>query len=109
MLYGPDRAAALFTTWGADFEWLTKDVVYGMFYADDSVLDALETELITYTAIACQGLPTTVQNHLGGLLTMGLTLEEIEQVTACSELVARWAGYDMKSWPDVRAVAAELG
>lgn len=108
MIYGPERAAKLFTTWGADFEWLTKDVVYGMFYADESVLDWTETELITYMAIACQGLPTTVQNHLGGLLRMGLTVEEVEQVTACGELVARWAGYDMKSWPDVRAVVAGL-
>lgn len=108
MLYGPERAANLFTTWGDDFEWLTKDVVYGMFYADESVLDALETELITYMAIACQGLPTTVQNHLGGLLRMGLSVEEVEGVTKCGELVARWAGCSMKSWPDVRAVVAGL-
>ena len=108
MLYGPERAANLFTTWGADFEWLTKDVVYGMFYADESVLDNLESELITYMAIACQGLPTNVQNHLGGLLRMGLTVEDVEKVTECGEMVARWAGHDLKSWPDVRAVVASL-
>ena len=108
MLYGPERAANLFTTWGADFEWLTKDVVYGMFYADESVLDNLESELITYMAIACQGLATNVQNHLGGLLRMGLTVEDVEKVTECGEMVARWAGHDLKSWPDVRAVVASL-
>lgn len=79
-----------------------------MFYADESVLDFMESELITYTAIACQGLPGTVQNHLGGLLRMGLSVEEVEQVTECGELVARWAGHDMKSWPDVKAVVASL-
>lgn len=109
MLYGPERAATLFTTWGADFEWLTKDVVYGMFYADDSVLDALETELITYMAIACQGLETTVRNHLGGLLRMGLSVEEVEGVTDCGLMVARWAQRDTTGWPDVRAVVASLG
>ena len=56
MLYEPDRATDLFATWGADFEWLTKEVVHGMFYADDAVLDFTESELITYMAIACQGL-----------------------------------------------------
>lgn len=39
---------------------------------------------------------------------MGLSVEEVEQVTECGELVARWAGHDMKSWPDVRAVVACL-
>lgn len=108
MLYGPDRAANFFATWGADFEWLTKEVVHGMFYADDAVLDFKESELITYMAIACQGLPATVQNHLGGLLGMGLSVEQVEQVTECGEMVARWAGYDMRNWPNVRAVAASL-
>ncbi|CAD6579971.1 MAG: hypothetical protein ASARMPRED_009310 [Alectoria sarmentosa] len=106
-LYGPDRTAEYFAVRGAaDFEWLDKDVIYGMFYADDSVLDLMETQLITYTAIACQGLPTSAQNHLGGLLRMGLSVEDVELVTQCGELVARWAGHDMKSWPDVRTAAA---
>lgn len=80
-----------------------------MFYADDSVLDALETELITYMAIACQGLETTVRNHLGGLLRMGLSVEEVEGVTECGLMVARWAERDTTGWPDVRAVVASLG
>ena len=79
-----------------------------MFYSDDSVLDLVESELITYIAIACLGLPPNVQNHLGGLLRMGLSVEQVEQVTECGEMVARWAGHDMRGWPDVRAVAASL-
>lgn len=68
----------------------------------------METELITYMAIACQGLTKTVQNHLGELLRMGLSVEQVEQLTDCGEMVARWAGYDMRKWPDVRAVAESL-
>lgn len=62
-LYGPKRAANLFTNRGKDFEWLTKDVVYGMFYARDVTMDSKATALITYVAILCQGL--SVQDHLG--------------------------------------------
>ena len=105
-IYGPDRTDNMFKSWGANFEWLTKDVVYGMFFADSSVLDSKETELICYTAIVCQSLP--VQIHLGGLQRMGLSLEEIEGVTECAKLVAKWAGCDLGSWPHVRAVAASL-
>ena len=80
-----------------------------MFHADEHVFDTLETELIIYTAVACQGLPTTVENHLGGLLHMGLSVEETEGVTACAELVAVWAGCNMSAWPNMREVAASLG
>lgn len=91
-LYTEEQMAAMWSSWGKDFEWLTKDIVYGMFYADDTVLGNLDTELITYTAIVSLGLGVTVPNHLGGLLRMGLSEEEIEGVTECGEIVAKWAG-----------------
>ena len=99
---------AMVKAWGPDFEWLTKDVVYGIFHANDSVLGNLEAELIMYTAIVCQGLRVPTENQLEGLHRMGLTVGEIEGVTACAELVARWAGHDMKSWPNVREIAELL-
>ena len=131
-LYSEEQMAAMWNSWGKDFEWLTKDIVYGMFYADDTVLDNVETELINYTAIVSLGLKVTVHNHLGGLMNMGLTLEEIEGVTKCGRLIAEWAGIfylaiprglsaehtgvdaesstgvDTSGWPDVRAIAAEV-
>ena len=82
----------MWSSWGQDFEWLTKDIVYGMFYGDDKVLGTVDTELITYTAIVSLGLQVTVHNHLRGLQGMGLDLEEIEGVTECGKLVARWSG-----------------
>jgi len=91
-LYTEDQMEAMRSSWGKDFEWLTKDIVYGMFYGDDEVLETVDTELITYTAIVAQGLHVTVQNHLGGLLGMGLSLEEIEGVTECGKHIASWSG-----------------
>ncbi|KAL9094133.1 MAG: hypothetical protein Q9165_003548 [Trypethelium subeluteriae] len=105
-VYGPERAASMFTRWGEDMEWLTKDVVYGLFYADDGVLDTLETELITYTAIACQGLHVPLVNHLEGLKRMGLSAAEAEGVTECGKAVAQWAGQDTSAWRSVHEVIA---
>ena len=107
-IYGTQRMDAMVKAWGPDFEWLTKDVVYGIFHADDSVLGNLEAELIMYTAIVCQGLRVPTENQLEGLHRMGLTVEEIQGVTACAELVARWAGHDMQGWPNVREIAEPL-
>lgn len=45
---------------------------------------------------------------LGGLLNAQVRVDEIEQVTECAKLVAMWAGHDVSSWPDVRAVAASI-
>ena len=105
-VYGPERAANMFMGWGADMEWLTKDVVYGLFYADDGVLDMLETELITYTAIACQGLHVPLANHLGGLRRMGLSAAEAEGVTTCAKTVVQWVGKDTSGWRPVGEVIA---
>ncbi len=91
-LYTEEQMKAMWSSWGGDFEWLTKDIVYGMFYGDDAILGNVDTELITYTAIVSLGLGVTVPNHLRGLLGMGLTVEEIESVTECGRIVAEWSG-----------------
>ncbi|QSZ30457.1 hypothetical protein DSL72_000011 [Monilinia vaccinii-corymbosi] len=98
VIYGSERTAVMFTQWGADMEWLMKDVIYGLFYADDGVLDNLETELLTYTAIVCQGLPVTIVNHLMGLKRMGVNAAEAEGITKCAQAVAEWAGQDTSAW-----------
>lgn len=70
MICRPERVSNLFITWGADFEWLIKDVVYGIFYADTPVLISMEKELITSMGIVCLRLP--VQISLGRLAKDGL-------------------------------------
>ena len=101
MLYGNERANQMMQAWGPDFEWLTKDIVYGLFYADARVLGNLETELITYTSISCQNLHVPVKNHIEGLKRMGLGFDEAEKITECGAMAAKWGGHDIISWPDV--------
>ena len=55
-----------------------------VFYADEEVLEFMELELITYTAIARDDF--RISNHLGDLRRLGLSVEEIGQVTECGEL-----------------------
>lgn len=47
-----------------------------------------------------QTLP--VQNDLGRLQKLSFTVEAIEQVKECREVVAGLAGQGRRSWPDVR-------
>lgn len=85
-----------FKTMGDDTEWLSKDVLRGLFWSDTSVLSALETEMITFAATACQGLSAHVPdqpaaflqapltNHLGGLRALGMSLKQAAGVTAAA-------------------------
>lgn len=43
-IYGSKRLETMFKPWGANFEWLTKDIVYGLFHADERVFGTLEAE-----------------------------------------------------------------
>jgi hypothetical protein len=97
-VYTGEGASRMMANWGDDWQWLTRDVVYGLSYSDDGVLDYLETELITYTAIACQQLVLALPlaNHLNGLRRMGLDKKQCEGITRVATRVAKWIGVDTK-------------
>lgn len=92
----------MFKPLGANVDWLITDVVYGLFLADDGVLNMLETELMLYIAVLCQELNSPMLSHLNGLKRMGLNLAEVEGVTKCAKIVAEWAGNDTSAWRPVR-------
>ena len=84
-----------------------------MVCVDDGGLDAVEKQLMTYMTTMCQGLSmhdmSLMQDKLDGFRSMDLSIREIEQLTDCGELVARWAGRDMRYWPEPRIVKASAG
>lgn len=101
----------IFSTWGshrADFEWLEKTVIYGLFLSDHTVLSPVETELVVLSAIMCQGLRGPTVWHLRGLRRLGVSAKDVEGVQRVVELTAVWAGRDTKGWPTVKDVEADV-
>lgn len=101
----------IFRGWGAhaaDFEWLAKNIIYGMFFSDEVVLDTIETELIVYTAITCQDLRNPTRRHLRGLRRFGVSLEDVEAITECVKIVAEWAGKDTGDWIGIRELEPDF-
>ena len=104
---------------GADMAWLSKEVCYGLFWGDTSILSNLETELLNYSGILCQGLnrssldqPPTflcgpLANHWHALQSLGLSIEEANSVTAIVKQVAEWAGRNTTSLPSVGELAPD--
>ena len=92
---------------GDDTEWLPKNVIRGLFWSDTSVLSALEKEMSTYAATACQGLSAHVPgqlaaflqapltNHLGRLRAVGMSLKQAAGVIAAAANGDKvcWEGY----------------
>lgn len=71
---------------GADthgVDWLTKNITYGLFLSDRSVLNDVETELTVVTGIMMQNLPRESAWHLRGLRRIGVAKEDAEEVWKC--------------------------
>ncbi|KAI9774522.1 MAG: hypothetical protein M1840_002769 [Geoglossum simile] len=98
-------------TWGSHsehFQWVEEDIIYGLFLADFSVLDSIETQLVVLPAIMCQGLRGATQWHLRGTRRLGVSMEDVEGLQLCVETIARWAGKDTEGWARVRDIEADV-
>jgi hypothetical protein len=99
----------IMSTWGAheaDFQWLEKRVIYGLFLSDHSILDALETQVVLLSGIMCQGLNAPTMWHVRGLRRLDVGVEDAETVCSAVRRVAAWAGRETGDW--VRAADVEV-
>lgn len=111
MLYGEDLEK-IYRLWGAhaaDFVWLSEHFIYGMFIGNTVVLSVVESELITYTSIACQNLGPTARIHLKALRRCGISIEDVERITGCAKIIAQWHGQDTSNWASIRDVEVAEG
>lgn len=82
----------IMSTWGsyeADFQWLEKGVVYGMFLADTRVLEQKVVSCLNIAGIMCQGLEAPTMWHVRGLRRLDVSVEDAEVVC---DVVKRVAG-----------------
>lgn len=64
-------------------DWLTKNITYGLFLSDRSVLGDVETEMTVVTGIMMQNLPRESAWHLRGFRRLGVAKEDVEAVWKC--------------------------
>ncbi|BDD58116.1 hypothetical protein MAP00_003422 [Monascus purpureus] len=99
-----ENLSPIFSTWGSygpDFEWMEKAIIYGLFLSDHELLSPTETSLVTLSSIMCQGLAAPTIWHLRGLRRLGVSEADVELVQRAIEIVAKWAGRDVQGWPRV--------
>ena len=109
-VYG-EETPSIFRGWGAhtaDFQWLAKNVIYGMFWADESWLNRIETEIVVFSAILCQDVRNPTRRHLRALHRFGVSLEDIGQIMECVQKILHWAGKDTSEWQGIREIAPDF-
>lgn len=105
-LYAQDLEP-IFATWGShrpDFELLEKNIIYGLYLSDHSILSAVEAEAVILTAILCQGLWAPTIWHLRGLWRLGISRKDVDEMQKAVEQVAKWAGKEISGWARIEDV-----
>jgi hypothetical protein len=69
-----------------DFEFISKEVTYGFYLSDHSILGPVETELVVLAGIAIQNLPLETAWHLRGTRRVGVSQEDVESLQQCVSL-----------------------
>ena len=54
-----------------DFDWLSREITYGLYLSDHSILGPVETELVVLSGIMMQNLPRETGWHLRGTRRIG--------------------------------------
>jgi hypothetical protein len=66
-----------------DFDFISREITYGFYLSDHSILAPLETELVTLAGIMIQNLPLETAWHLRGTRRVGVSMEDVELVQQC--------------------------
>lgn len=72
-----------------DFEFISKEITYGLYLSDHSILGPVETELIVLSGIMIQNLPLETAWHLRGARRIGVSSGDVELVQQCVSHILR--------------------
>lgn len=69
-----------------DFDFISKEITYGLYLSDHTILGPVETELVVLAGIAIQNLPIETAWHLRGARRVGISQEKVELIQQCVSL-----------------------
>ncbi|KAF2652987.1 hypothetical protein K491DRAFT_662830 [Lophiostoma macrostomum CBS 122681] len=91
-----------------DFDWISKNISYGLYLSDHSILDDDETELTVLAGIMIQNLPRETGWHLRGTRRIGVSEEDVETIQQCIELVGKFCCVPLHKVPRVADIEHEV-
>ncbi|CAG8898813.1 unnamed protein product [Penicillium egyptiacum] len=91
-----------------DFEWLTKEITYGLFLSDMQVLGDIDTQMVVLPAIMSQNLKNPSHWHIRGTMRLGLSKEDMQAIWDCVRLVTEFFETPMDNVPFVDEVEPDV-
>ncbi|KAG4432305.1 hypothetical protein IFR05_012212 [Cadophora sp. M221] len=91
-----------------DFEFISRQITYGFYLSDHTILEPVETELVTLAGIMIQNLPLETAWHLRGTRRVGVNMEDVENIQQCIEMVGKFGGARLHKIPRVADVEHEV-
>lgn len=70
-----------------DFDFISREITYGFYLSDHSILGPVETELVTLAGIMIQNLPLETAWHLRGTRRIGVSMGDVETIQQCVSLL----------------------
>jgi hypothetical protein len=64
-------------------DWTSKQITYGLYLSDHSILNDVETEITVLSGIMIQNLPRETAWHLRGTRRIGVSMEDVETIQQC--------------------------
>jgi hypothetical protein len=63
--------------------WISREITYGLYLSDHTILNDIETELVVLAGIMIQNLHHETAWHLRGARRVGMSTEDVEAVQQC--------------------------
>ncbi|CAG8976529.1 hypothetical protein HYALB_00011006 [Hymenoscyphus albidus] len=91
-----------------DFDWVSREITYGLYLSDHSILGPVDTELVVLAGVMIQNLELSTGWHLRGTRRIGVSAEDCEAVQQCVELIGAFAGISLHKLPRVGDVEHQV-
>lgn len=91
-----------------DFNWISKEITYGLYLSDRQILDDIETELVVVSGIMIQNLRNETWWHIRGTRRQGVSKEDMQVVYDCIKMVAEFLEVKLDRIPTVDEVEPDV-
>ena len=91
-----------------DFDWISKEITYGLYLSDRQVLDDIDTELVVVSGIMIQNLKDETWWHIRGTRRVGVSNEDMHVVYDSIKAVAHFLEIKLNRVPTVDEVESDV-
>ncbi|KAJ6263959.1 hypothetical protein Dda_0096 [Drechslerella dactyloides] len=82
-----------------DFGFMAWNILYGFYLSDHTILDAIDTEIVTACNVLIQNYGFGAVFHFKGMRKLGISIDDIEAIQACCRKIASFGGVRIDQIP----------